>query len=261
MTKASAPQTNLGRSDRGLAACYHIGQLSRSESASGEPVAFDQLESVVTQTSRKLSPHQNAIRLFFILKEGATAAPREDETAEGAVSVFHGEARLHAMDFWVRNPDYLAHELLQQFRETRNRALLDRAAAILDSDEPDLRRYPMIRYLYGAYERIDNAVGVLVSAKLVKVRISETDGLPTKRFLLLDRADPFADSAVAKYPVLGWFRDRARAVAQVAGGRRGTALKERQYEHIEYARTRLGTTIPAITDNVRADLKHILEKL
>jgi hypothetical protein len=40
--------------------------------------------------------------------------------------------------------------------------LLELAAGILESEEPDLRRFPMLRYKYGAFEELDDALAPLV---------------------------------------------------------------------------------------------------
>jgi hypothetical protein len=56
-----------------------------------------------------------------------------------------GQARLQALDFWMRNPDYFADELLNEVDSGRMDSIgIDLALGILDSDEPDLRRYPMV---------------------------------------------------------------------------------------------------------------------
>ena len=55
--------------------------------------------------------------------------------------------------------------------------------------------------------------------------------------------------------MLDWYPSRARLVAEVAAGRGGSALKERQYEKIEYAETELGGVIPAVTNRVKERLE------
>lgn len=56
-----------------------------------------------------------------------------------------------ALDFWMRNPDYLANELLTVFEETSDASLVQPAERIFEDHEPDLRRLPMIRYHFGAF--------------------------------------------------------------------------------------------------------------
>jgi hypothetical protein len=94
------------------------------------------------------SPHRDALRLLYILVAGCSALPEHD--ASGAVAVFKGEARLYAFDFWMRNPDYLSEELLDLFESTKERNYLDIVKEIFLAEEPDIRRFPMIRYRFGA---------------------------------------------------------------------------------------------------------------
>lgn len=62
------------------------------------------------------APHRDAIRILFILNAGGV--PLTDPNDALVAKIFKGEARLHAFDFWMRNPDYLASELLDAYGET-----------------------------------------------------------------------------------------------------------------------------------------------
>jgi hypothetical protein len=44
---------------------------------------------------------RDAIRLLFVLSEGSRPLAEPDG---GATHIFRGEARLHALDFWMRYP-------------------------------------------------------------------------------------------------------------------------------------------------------------
>ena len=203
------------------------------------------------------SPHRDALRLLFILVSGCKSA--RDPATGSTTGIFVGEKRLHALDFWVRNPDYLAEELLTLYQQTANRDFLLQAEEIFALDEPDIRRFPMIRYRFGAYERLDDTLSLLKSRDLVNVRgITEGGKVAEWQFLISPRAFALADEIVQDYPALGWYARRASLVVKVAGDRSGNALKDRQYEQADYADTALGGVIPAITARVRArilDLK------
>lgn len=84
----------------------------------------------------------------------------------------------------MRNPDYLAEELLDVFEAKRNQHYLDAAKEIFRAEEPDIRRFPMIRWKFGAYERLDDTLAILKSRKLVTItgrkagaKVLETDFL------------------------------------------------------------------------------------
>jgi hypothetical protein len=155
----------------------------------------------------------------------------------------------------MRNPDYLAEELLDLFATSGVRRYLAEAENIFSADEPDIRRFPMIRYRFGAYERLDDTLALLRSRDLIKItgtkaggKVMETD------FLVMQGAFQFAQSIKTDFPILTWYADRASLVAEVAAGRGGAALKKRQYEQADYAETQMGGVIPPITDRVRARL-------
>lgn len=202
------------------------------------------------------SPHRDALRILFVLRAGGS--PVEPPTAEHAL-IFKGEARLQAFDFWMRNPDYLAAELLDLFIETKDKSYYEAAQAIVDDEEPDLRRVPMTRYFFGAYERLDDALSLLRSRDLVRIsgikgannKVLETD------FVLTMAGYDICSSAVSQEPILSWYAKRAKLVAKVAGSMGGTALKQKQYQRASYAETKLGGIIPAITEEVRLRLTQL----
>jgi hypothetical protein len=54
------------------------------------------------------------------------------------VGVVRTQVRLQKLDFWLRNPDYLADELLTKYEATTEARLLELAGRILDSEEDDV---------------------------------------------------------------------------------------------------------------------------
>lgn len=159
----------------------------------------------------------------------------------------------------MRYPDYLADELLERFDRDGDEMWLNTAAQIFADEEPDVRRFPMIRWHFGAYEKMDDALAVLRSRELIVIggrntvdRILETD------YLIMPAALHLCNTIEKTAPVLKWYRVRAELVKIIADGRNGSALKKRQYQRLEYAKTKLGGTIPSISDDVR---KRIDKKL
>lgn len=202
------------------------------------------------------TPHRDALRILFIIYAGGTSFSSQD--LPDAVSIFKGETRLLAFDFWMRNPDYLAAELLDLYEQTGDDDYLQEVATIIDQEEPDLRRVPMIRYFFGAYDRLDDALSLLRSRDLIRIiglknkaKVKETD------FLLTAKGQEICISIVTQEPALRWYHDRAELVARVAGERGGTALKQQQYERATYAQTKLGGFIPPIGSDVRQRLEQL----
>jgi hypothetical protein len=203
------------------------------------------------------SDQQSAVRLLAGIC--AAAIPVSDvKLDDDVVGVLRGQSRLQALDFWIRYPDYLANELLNEFEKSGSKDDLDLARRIFDDREPDLRRVPMIRYHFGAFEPLHNPLSILRSRDLVRHHRYGEPGHVTETWYLLTKAgrqamDNLADAAVE----LAWYRARAQVAARVAGGAGGAALKDRQYLQEEYKATPLKGTIPSISDRVRARIEEL----
>ncbi len=165
---------------------------------------------------------------------------------------------MQALDFWVRNPDYLAHELLDQFdasgrTETK---LFAQAKLVMQGDEPEIRRLAMLRFLFGAWEALDDAMATLTLLGLAFMQ-RKYDGsgsriMQTSFYLTADGAAKAEE--LASVPPLSWYAERASLVAQVANNRTGTALKKRQYEIAEYHDARYNRLIQPIREQITARL-------
>jgi hypothetical protein len=163
------------------------------------------------------------------------------------------------MDFWMRNPDYLADELINQVETgDLNDSYIDTARSLLDDPEPDLHWYPMPRWFYGAYEAIDDAVALLETYGLATFRrTGEPDSKSYRNRLYLTVDGAKAAAELAQDPVLSWYTRQVELVALVAKDTVGSKLKARQYEQATYAGTELGLDIAPIADHVRTRLQKL----
>lgn len=197
---------------------------------------------------------QHAIRLLVLLD--ASGEPVYGSVPADAVKVIRSELRLQATDFWLRNPDYLADELLTLVESGAiDDSYIVTARTLLEDPEPDLRWYPMPKWLHGAYEPLDDAFSLLEVYGLAKVLRRGSPGrivAQTQFFLTAAGADAVAELATDQ--TLGWYINQARLVAMVANDDNGTRLKERQYRQATYADTDLGFNIGPIAERVRARL-------
>lgn len=207
------------------------------------------------------SREQDAVRLLLLIDgacEPVTSAEALDPALAGAVGVVRSQVLLQKLDFWLRNPDYLANELLDAYEQHREQHLLDKAAVILDSEEPEVRRYPMLRHYFGAYEPLDDALAVLRSAGLlVRRRRGTVEHVRQHDYYLLALGRDVAREIVAAAPEFEYYVARVALVLEMAGGRGGSELKKQQYLQREYAQTPLGTRIGAVTAQARARLAEL----
>lgn len=197
---------------------------------------------------------QHAIRLLVLLEACGESVNASDPA--GTVMVVRSELRLQATDFWLRNPDYLSDELLTLVETgVIDSTYSETARTLLEDPEPDLRWYPMPKWLHGAYEPLDDAFALLETYGLALVVRRGAPGrnvAQTQFFLTTAGASAAADLATDE--ILGWYVKQVNLVALVAHNDSGTRLKERQYRQATYAKTELGLNIGPIADRVRARL-------
>lgn len=196
---------------------------------------------------------QHAIRVLAILEACGEGVKIGDPA--GAVSVIRSELRLQALDFWLRNPDYLADELVTKVLAGElAESYLDTVNHLLNDPEPDLRWYPMPRWHYGAYEAIDDAFSILDAYGLALLRRKGGVVKAARSQFFLTTKGKVAVADLAKEPRLSWYTEQVKLVALVAGTDLGSALKKRQYKQAEYAKTELGVNIASIASGVRERL-------
>jgi hypothetical protein len=200
--------------------------------------------------------YRDALRLLFILHAGARPVdPPAPQT--GVIGIFEGEKRLMAIDFWIRYPDYLADQLLNIYDETKDPALLAEVQAIFDREEPDVRIIKVLRWRYGAYDHIQDALAILSARNLVKPMKKKIPTGSQHDFLIFSAASSFLAAAVQDQPALKWYQDRTRLALLIAGDKSGSSLKDMQYEAPEYENTLMSAVIPSIKGRVHQRLKDV----
>ncbi|MDQ0366838.1 hypothetical protein [Catenuloplanes indicus] len=213
---------------------------------------------VAPPTSRE----QDAVRVLLIIAAAGTpvtpATATSDAGLADAVSVLETQVKLQKIDFWVRNPDFLALTLLKDFETSREPYLLELADQILASEEPEVRRYPMLRHLFGAYEPLDHALGVLRLAGLVVRRKRGNPGhIQQHDYYLTSRGRAAVDKILLEAPAFTYFVERVNLVAALTEGYGGTQLKARQYLHEEYRDTAIGDRIGSVAARARSRLTEL----
>jgi hypothetical protein len=207
---------------------------------------------------RSTSVMQDAVRLLLLIHSAAEqlGQPIPAHAPPDSVAVLRTQVLLQKLDFWVRNPDYLADELLTRFEDEGDPRDLALAGDILDSDQPEVRSYPMLRHLFGAYEPLDEALAVLAAPGLVLRRRKGIPGHVIQHdYYLTTVGRSTAEAIVATAPAFDYYVRRTRLVVDLAAGKRGTALRDIQYLHTEYAEAQLGAYIAGISDRARKRLQ------
>jgi hypothetical protein len=203
--------------------------------------------------------NQSAARYLIIMdKLGETPTQPDLGVFPQAVKVIRATSRLAKLDFWLRNPDYLADEILTDIEADAidPAAGLAHAARMLTGSAPLLHLYPMQRYKYGAWELPDNAFAVLKYLGLAdqkRVQDLAADGAARARrdyFLFAEGANRVVQLR-AQVPQTEWYDQQADAIALLNVGASGAAAKTRQYEQPDYAATPIGATIGPILERVR----------
>lgn len=196
---------------------------------------------------------QHAIRLLALLRGAGEPATAPGDPL-GAVLAVRSGRRLQALDFWLRSPDYLADEILTEVEAGRlEDSYIAVADGLLTNPEPALHHYPMPKWLYGAYERLDDAFALLEAYGLAVLRKSPA---PHNRnqYFLLPAGVQAADSLESDDSALNWYPRQVRLLMLVARDQTGYKLKERQYQQKAYAQAELQTDIAPIGDLVRRRL-------
>lgn len=234
------------------------------------PTIFDNSEANTLGGSphnfpgRTTSVYQDAVRLLLLIAAASEplGTPRPEDAPAEAVAVLHSQVLLQKLDFWLRNPDYLADELISRFEREGDQEDLDLARQILESDEPEVRSYQMLRHLFGAYEPLDEALSVLRTPGLVIRRRRGNPGHTTQHYYFLtSNGRETAQKIVDTVPELTYYVERSRLVADLAAGRHGSALRDIQYLQPEYSDAEIGARIAGIADRARRRLKDALQSV
>ncbi|MFE2159944.1 hypothetical protein ACFW9M_19275 [Streptomyces lydicus] len=208
---------------------------------------------------RRASRWQDAVRLLLLIDASAQPVPVGLNAPVEAVGVVRTQVRLQKLDFWLRYPDYLAYELMNEYEaHLDDSGLLDLAEEILGSEEPDLRRFPMLRHRFGAFEELDEALAPLVEKGLIsKTQILGTNRVAEHVYFLLRLGREVAADLTREAPALEWYVTRTKQLVALVDGLGGTQLKNRQYLLRDYADTVIGQHIAPITDQARERLARL----
>lgn len=237
----------LGPPSGGLSGVVSLGRVTTMSVSDARPAV-----TVVKPRSRGGSASQTAARLL-ILMDALGGEVEQPCSVPEAVRVMRSLTRLEKLDFWLRNPDYLADELMTELEAGRLPDTLVREHVTrMLSESAAGHHYPMIRHHFGAYEIVDNGLSKLRSNGLIAHRRSADSGDRSRHdYYLLEAGAALAARMRQELTELRWYDQQAEAIGCLAESVQGAAARARQYEQPEYRSARIGTVIPTIFDRVR----------
>lgn len=178
--------------------------------------------------------------------------------------LFYGEIKIQAIDFFIRNPDYLAFELLSIAKADKQKSneIKKIVKSIYRTSEPVIRRLEMEKFFYGAYEDIDDIIAFLTSRGLLKfeskmrinMRVAE------KHYYITKHATKILANAEKEIIAAKWYFERCRIIKTFLGGTTGSEMKARQYQIGDYGSTTYKEKIDQIDDLVYEKYKDIFNE-
>jgi hypothetical protein len=208
--------------------------------------------SAATLRSGGGSDSQTAARLLLIIDKLGVPVEADCPVA-GATKVVKSLTRLEKLDFWMRNPDYLADELMTEFADKRlSLQVAQPAVSRMLSIVADDYHYPMMRFKYGAYEPVDNAISILKSTGLVAHRRGANSGERARHdYFLLSAGEQAVAELRLAVTASRWYDLQADAIAFLDESIKGSDARKRQYLQPEYNGAALGSDIPTIFSRAR----------
>lgn len=172
------------------------------------------------------------------------------------IQVFRSEVKIQKIDFLIRYPSYLCYELMRLYEETGHPSYDDLKGiikTIFDNREPELRTDEMKRFLYGAYEELDDVIGFLKAFGLVDVSSRKSASLKDiqKEYFLTRVGVDKIEEGLRNVKSAWWYFDRCELINLYFGDLSGSTFRNRQYAIDEYRDTTLGSYITGIEQQVK----------
>ncbi len=210
----------------------------------------------------------DAARLLLILYH--FAVPVTDEARalrcwprRDVSRVLSPEYYLQKLDFLVRNPSYLAYELIELHRlgvadASDAGCVKADVHALIRGREPEQRTDPYRRFWRGAYENLDRVEAWWYSRGLVYTGFERRgvvggEASPWKHFFLAPKGEEEVKRLVEQVEAARWYDDRIRLIRGYFGSLTPRQLKELQYTHDPYREAQLNEMIPDLSDQQIAD--------
>ena len=202
----------------------------------------------------KIRSYKDRLRIFMILY--LFSEDYVDENHPSRKKLLKSEVKIQKIDFLIRNPDYLAYELLNREKNNSNIRIEIKEVIkkIVKEKEPVLRRLEMERFFFGAYEDIDDVIAFLKSIGFIEFSSRKSTDLKTieKQYYITSLAIENFEKKIGSLPTLKWYVKRCNLIKRYFGDLKGTDLKISQYKIDEYRNTSyrevIGSIYPLVVD-------------
>lgn len=197
--------------------------------------------------------YKDRIRIFLIIYFFSEEYVNQKESYLS--KVLYSEVKIQKIDFLLRNPDYLAYELIILMRKgkaDRNDIKLI-VKEIFGNKEPVIRKIEMEKFFFGAYEDIDDIILFLKGINFIEFRSERNIILKVinKSYYVTSFACEKMEKELQQIPSLQWYIKRCNLIKKYFGDFSGTQLKALQYEIDEYKNTSYKEYISDIQEQVK----------
>lgn len=204
----------------------------------------------------KIRAYKDRLRIFLILY--VFSEPYSDTELPNVRRIFQSEQRIQKIDFLLRNPDYLCHELINKAESDQNiRAdIKEVVKEIFKNKEPIFKRLEMEKFFFGAYEDIDDVIAFLNSIDFIdftsKKRVDLKTTIEKKYFITQYAIDKF-ENAKDSLLSINWYVERCNLIKKYFGDLSGSQLRISQYQIEKYKNTSYNEYIGSINDIVTTE--------
>jgi hypothetical protein len=202
----------------------------------------------------------DAARLLLILARFALPCdPAHPPPCQPDFSYSHhfpSEYHLQKLDFLLRYPRYFAYELINLHAYSDGPAVGRGEAIIairevLGDNEPELYTEPFLKFMRGAYERLDNVEAWWYTRRLVYTEFElRQSAAPWKHYFITDEGLALADRLARNVTHAAWYAARIDCIHHFMGHLRASDIKTRQYRHPEYSQAQYNELIPDLPDEM-----------
>jgi hypothetical protein len=198
--------------------------------------------------------YRSRLRILFILN--FFSKPYRNVNEPNRVKIFETEVRIQKIDFLLRNPDYLAYEILSLIKEgklKKDGEVKTIVENIFKNNEPIIRKQEMERFFFGAFEDLDDIIAFLKAFGFIEFESEKNVAgkIIGKKYFLTKFGKERISKGISEIPSIEWYEARCELIYRFFGSMSGNELKIRQYQIKKYKDTPLNQYIEGIEDETK----------